>query len=111
MEGRVDNLRGLNRGRPFDEPSYRLQHFGIRIGAVRLCVGFVVPQTDGGHIGSTGAGECNFILKAVLLTKQRKIILVKCPVVISKHIRFQMKRDVTSKHMSTSLRLSFAKSR
>ena len=109
MEGRAHNVRGFNRGCSFDKSCHRLQHFGVRIGVVSLSAGFVVPQTDGRHIAFGGTGERNFLLKAVLLAKQRKNLLVKRSGVIRKHIGLQMKRNITSKHMSTLLRLSVAK--
>jgi hypothetical protein len=102
VEGRADNVGGVNRGRSFDVSCQRLQHFRVRVGVVSVCAGFVVPQTDGNHIDSAGTGERNLILKAVLLAKERENVLVKGTGVISKHIGFQMKRDVTSIHMSTS---------
>src|ERR1700722_10481016 len=111
MEGRAHNVRGFNRGCSFDKSCHRLQHFGVRIGVVSVGAGFVVPQAYGSHIASAGAGECNFVLKAVLLAKQRKNLLVKRSGVIRKHIGLQMKRNITSKHMSTLLRLSVAKIR
>src|SRR5580698_717619 len=69
MERRVDDVGGLNLGRSLDKSCQGLQHFGIRGSVVIFCTDFVVPQTDGSHIDSAGAGERNFILKAVLLAK------------------------------------------
>jgi hypothetical protein len=36
MEGRVDNVGGLNLGRSLDEPCHGFQHFGVSIGVVRF---------------------------------------------------------------------------
>ena len=74
MERRVNDFRGLNLGRSIDESLHRLQHFWISIRVVRFRIGFVVPQTDGGHIDSARTGQRNFILKAILLAKYRKNI-------------------------------------
>src|ERR1700691_2911283 len=105
MESRVHHVRGVNRGSSFDKSCHRLQHFGVRRGVVSFCAGFVVPQADGSHIESAGTGECDFVFKTVLLAKQRKNLLVECSSVISNHIGLQMKRNITSKHMSTLLKL------
>jgi hypothetical protein len=66
MEGRVDNLTGLNLGCSLDKSCHGLQHLGVSGGVVGFCAGFVVPQTDGSHIDAAGAGECNFVLEPVL---------------------------------------------
>src|ERR1700675_255828 len=69
MEGRGDNVRGLNLRGSLDESRQGLQHLGVRIGVVSFCTGFVVPQTDGRYIFFAGTAERNFVLKAVLLAK------------------------------------------
>ena len=69
MEGRVDNVTGLNLGRSIDKSRHGLQHFGVSIGVVSIGTAFVVPQADGSHIDSAGTAERNFVLKAVLLAK------------------------------------------
>src|ERR1700737_2627158 len=69
MEGRVDNITGLNLGRSIDKYRHGLQHFGVSIGVVCIGTSFVVPQADGSHIDSAGTAERNFVLKAVLLAK------------------------------------------
>src|SRR5882762_388422 len=100
VEGRVDDIGGLQLRRALDKSCERLQHFGVRIGVVRFCAGFVVPQADGRDVDSPGAGECNFVLKAILLAQQRKNVLVKCSAVIGKHIGFQTKGNGACKHVN-----------
>src|SRR5438876_6844658 len=98
MEGRGDNVSGLNLGRSLDKSYDHLQHFRIGIGVVSLGIGFVFPQTDCSYINSAGTSECDFVLKTILFTKQRKDVLLKCSRVIEKHIGFQMNRDIACKH-------------
>src|SRR6202022_3893351 len=69
MEGRVDNLTGLNLGRSIDYSCQGLQHFWVGIGIVSLCIGFVVPQTDGSDLCSAGTRECDFVPKTILFMK------------------------------------------
>src|SRR6478736_1819555 len=66
VEGRVDNVRGLDLRRSLDKSRHRLQHLWIGIGVVSLGVDFVVPQTDRGHINPAWASECDFVLKTIL---------------------------------------------
>ncbi len=68
MEGRGDNVSGLNLGRSLDKSSDRLQHFRIGIGVVSLGIGFVFPQTDCSYINSAGTRECDFVFKTILFT-------------------------------------------
>jgi hypothetical protein len=70
-----------------------------------------IGPTSAVAIASAGMGEGNFVLKAVLPAKQAKNLFVKRSGVVRKHIGLQMKRSITSKHMSTLLRLSVAKIR
>ena len=90
----------------------RLLHkMPVWIGRGIADIAFLLQVHDGSYIAFGGTGERNFLLKAVLLAKQRKNLFVKRPGVIRKHIGLQMKRNITSKHMSTLLRLSVAKIR
>src|SRR5580700_1009114 len=63
VEGRGDNVRGLNFRRSLDKSRHHLQHLRIGIGVVSFGIGFVFPQTDCSHINSTGSSECNFVLE------------------------------------------------
>src|ERR1700686_2182344 len=98
VKGRVNNVRGLNLGRPLDESCQRLQHLRIGIGVVSLGISFVFPQTDCSHINSTGTSESDFVLETILFTKQRKDFLLKSSRVIGERIRFQMNRNIACKH-------------
>src|SRR5580692_2260014 len=110
VEGRVDNVRGLNLGRALDKSCHRLQHLRISIGVVGFGIGFVFPQTDGGDINSTVTSKCDFVLETPLLTKQGEDIVLKCARVIGKSIGFQMKRDIACKHCNL-LRLGLLRKR
>jgi YceI-like domain len=72
MESRGDNVSGLNLRRSLDKSCHRLQHLRINIGVVSFGIGFVFPQTDCSHINFAGTSECDFVLKVILLTKQRE---------------------------------------
>src|SRR5947208_13804314 len=98
MEGRGDNVSGLNLGRSLDKSSDRLQHFRIGIGVVSLGIGFVFPQTDCSYINSAGTRECEFFFKTILFTKQRKDVLLKCSCVFEKNIELQMNMDMACEH-------------
>ena len=77
MQGRGDNVKGVNLGRSLDKSCQRLQHLRISIGIVRVGIVLVFPQTDRGHINSARAGESDFVLKAILLAKQRQDVFLK----------------------------------
>src|ERR1035438_3278858 len=111
LEGRGDNVKGVNLGRSLDKSCQRLQH--LRIGTVVVVVGIflVFPQTDRGHINSAGTGESDFVLKAVLLTQQRQDVFFKSSCVIGQHIRLQLERDIACKHISNLLRVVVAAKR
>src|SRR5579864_8590214 len=71
LEGRGDNVKGVNLGRSLDKSRQRLQHLWVCIRVVVVGFFLVLPQTDRGHIDSAGTGERDFVLKAILLTQQR----------------------------------------
>ena len=57
LEGRGDNVGGLNFWRSLDKSCHRLQHLRIGIGVVGFGIGFVFPQTDCSHINSARTSE------------------------------------------------------
>src|ERR1700730_8263098 len=69
VEGRVDNVKGVNLRRSLDKSCQRLQCLRVGIRVVLLGVCLIFPQTDCGHINSTGTSEGNFVLKSILFTK------------------------------------------
>ncbi len=111
LEGRGDNVKGVDLGRSLDKSGQRLQHLRIGIGVVVVGIFLVFPQTDRGHINSAGTGESDFVLKAILLTKQRQDVFFKPSRVIGQHIRLQMERDIACKHIGNLLRVVVAKRR
>ena len=72
MEGRGDNVGGLNFRRSLDKSCHRLQHLWVGIGVVGFGIDLVFPQTDCGHINSVGTSECDFVLEILLFAKQRE---------------------------------------
>src|ERR1700722_33889 len=91
LEGRGDHVKGVDLGRTLDKSCQRLQHFRVSICVVGIGIVLVIPETDCGYIDSAGTGKGNFVLKAVLSTKQGKDVLLKSSRVIRQHIGFQMK--------------------
>ena len=63
MEGRVDNVKGLNLGRSVDKSRQRLQHLLVGMGVVIVSIVLVIPQADCSHINSAGTSESDFVLK------------------------------------------------
>src|SRR5260370_470349 len=84
MEGRGDNVRGLNLGRSLDKSCQRLKHFRIGIGVVSFGIGFAFPQADCSYINPAGTSKCDFVLETILFTKQKKDVLLKSSGVIGK---------------------------
>jgi hypothetical protein len=82
LEGRGDNVKGVNLGRSLEKSCQSLQHLRIGIGVVVVGIFLVFPQTNRGHINSPRTGESDFVLKAVLLTKQRQDVFFKTSRVI-----------------------------
>src|SRR5579863_1330233 len=98
LQGRGDNVKGVNLGRSLDKSCQSLQHLRIQAGVVVVSILLVFPQTDRGHVNSTGTGERYFVLEAILLTQQRQDVFLKSSRVIGQHIRLQMERDIACKH-------------
>ena len=92
MEGRGDNVSGVNLRCSLDKSCQRLQHLRINIGVVSFGIGLVFPQTDCSHINFAGTSECDFVLKAILLTKQREeeIVLSLGGLLLPRSLRFRM---------------------
>src|ERR1700675_2763147 len=100
LEGRGNNVKGANLGRSLDKSCQCLQHLRIGIGVVVVGIFLVFPQADRNYINSAGTSEGDFVLKAILFAKQRQDVFVKSSRVIGQHIRFQMDRDITCKHIN-----------
>src|ERR1039458_7116568 len=57
LEGRGDNVKGVNLGCSLDKSCQRLQHLWIGVGVIVVGIFLVFPQTDRDHINSAGTGE------------------------------------------------------
>src|ERR1700684_3354126 len=82
LDGRGDDVKGMNLGRSLDKSCQRLQHLRIGIRVVSVGIVLVIPKTNCGHIHAAGTSERDFVLESILLAKQGKDILLKSPCVI-----------------------------
>ncbi len=69
LEGRGDNVKGVNLGCSLDKFCQRLQHLRVGAGVVSVGIVLVVPQTDCGNIYSARTCKCDLVFKTVLFTK------------------------------------------
>src|SRR5450631_634630 len=98
VEGGIDNVKVVNLWGSLDKACQRLQHVWVSLRVVSLGIGLIFPQTDCGHINSARTSESDFVLEAMLFTKQRKDVFFKCSRVIGEHVGFQMDRNIACIH-------------
>src|SRR5437773_1883943 len=70
VEGRIGNLVGLDFGSSLSYFFEGLEHGWIGATLISLRVLSLIPQTDSHNFRSVRSDECDFILKALLLSKQ-----------------------------------------
>jgi len=89
VEGRIGNLVGLNLGSSLFFEGF--QHGWISPSAISLRVLFLIPQTDSHNLRSVRSDECDFILKAFLLSKQENDLLFDSPRELRNAVGFKCK--------------------
>ena len=67
------------------------EHGWISPSAISLRVLFLIPQTDSHNLRSVRSDECDFILKAFLLSKQENDLLFDSPCELRNAVGFKCK--------------------
>src|SRR2546427_2469391 len=100
VEGRVDNVIGLNLKNAVNDSRQGLHHFQITVAAVSVRARFLVPETDSERIRSARGDAGDFVSEPFLSSKDWNDFLPVRPGKLLSTIGFQVHGNFESKHVS-----------
>lgn len=98
MEGRVQNLAGLDSRHSFDYGREDFCHFRIRPAAIRLCIFSRFPQTKGLDFSAVRVQESDFVEKSLLFVQQWNDFSLKLLLEVRNFANLQVHRYFACKH-------------
>src|SRR5260370_17295235 len=103
VEGRIGDLVSLNLRSSLNHLAECLQHVGIPMAIIGFRAFFLIPQADSDSVPAARNEQCNFVLEALLLSQQRKGLVLDQLGKLRNALGLQTEGDTTSKHATSSV--------